>query len=107
MKINTLKAVEYRKSHIYVRNFQNTFEWIVVHKNQLYTGHYTIYRSWWQILLGRPYTSKQLADVVNYLMATAEATVDYLQDVAGKSKKSPNLTPKLNHNGDNLQKGKS
>jgi len=88
MKINTLKVTEYRGSRIYVRNFGSTFEWIAVYKGELYTSHNTIYRSWWQILTGQSYTSKQLTDIAKMSIATAEATIDYLLDELPKQKKA-------------------
>ena len=74
--IRTLKAVEYKGCNIYIRNFNNTFEYLAVVKGQLYTMHTTITKGWKETLLGRDYTEKQLTDITKFLMVAAETTVD-------------------------------
>lgn len=84
--INTLKAVEYKGCKVYIRNFNNTFEYLAVINGELYTAHMVVTKSPLQALLGRDYTEKQLTDVVKYLINTAEATIDFVLEQ--KSKKS-------------------
>lgn len=74
--IRTLKAVEYKGCNIYIRNFNNTFEYLTVIHGQLYTMHMTVTKGWKESLLGRDYTDKQLTDISKYLMVAAETTVD-------------------------------
>lgn len=74
--IRTLKAVEYKGCNIYVRNFNNTFEYLAVVQGQLYTMHMTITKGWKEWLLGRDYSDKQLTDITKFLMVAAETTVD-------------------------------
>lgn len=78
MNIKTLKATEYKGCKIYIRNFNTTFEYLVIVKDQLYTSHMVITKRPMQWLLGRDYTEKQLSDIVKHLMQIAEATVDYV-----------------------------
>jgi len=78
--IKTLKAVEYRGCKVYIRNFHNIFEYLVIANGELYTTHMVVTKRPLQSLLGRDYTEKQLTDVTKYLLNTAEATVDYLLD---------------------------
>lgn len=80
--IRTLKVAEYRKCKIYLRQYKgtNTFEYLAVVGGELYTMHIDIVKEWWQILLRRDYTQKQLTDTVNYLQRYAETTVDYVID---------------------------
>lgn len=74
--IRTLQAVEYKGCNIYIRNFNNTFEYLAVVKGQLYTMHMTITKGWKESILGRDYTEKQLTDITKFLMVAAETTVD-------------------------------
>jgi len=83
--IRTLKAAEYKGCKLYVRNFNNVFEYLAIINGELYTAHMVITKRPMQTLLKRDYTEKQLTDTVKYLLNTAEATVDYILD--GKDKK--------------------
>ena len=65
---------------MYIRNFHNIFEYLVVIKGELYTTHMVITKSPIQALLGRPYTEEQLTNATKFLMNTAEATVDTVLD---------------------------
>lgn len=76
--ITTLEATKYRGSQIYIRTFENIFEYLVVANGQLYTTHIEVHKRPLQALFGRPYTKKQLEDTTKFLMNTAQATVDYL-----------------------------
>lgn len=76
--IRTLKAVEYKGCKLYIRNFNNVFEYLAIINGELYTAHMVITKRPLQALMGRDYTEKQLTDAVKYLMNTAEATVDYV-----------------------------
>jgi hypothetical protein len=86
-EIRTLKAVEYKGCKVYVRNFNNTFEYLAIIKGELYTAHMVITKRPLQSLLGRDYTEKQLTDATKYLLNTAEATVDFILEEKGS--KSP------------------
>lgn len=61
---------------MYYRNFGNDFEYLAIINGELYAAHVTIVKEWWQILLGRDYTEKQLLDATNYLAKIAETTID-------------------------------
>jgi len=87
MDIKTLKAVEYRGCKVYIRNFNNLFEYLVIIKGELYTTHMIVTKRLLQSLLGKPYTDKQLTDTTKFLMNTAEATVDAVLDGAEPTKK--------------------
>jgi hypothetical protein len=87
MDIKTLKAIEYRGCKVYVRNFHNLFEYLVIIKGELYTTHMIVTKSPLQWLLGKPYTEKQLTDTTRFLLNTAEATVDAVLDGAEPTKK--------------------
>lgn len=76
MKIRTLQHGFYKNCKVYYRNFGNTFEYLVVIDGEIYTAHVTIIKTWWQMLLNRDYTKKQLVDAVNYLARIAETTID-------------------------------
>lgn len=87
MQITTLEATEYKGHKVYIRNFHNLFEYLVIADGQLYTAHIIVFKTFWQSLLGRPYTKKQLEDTSKYLMNTAQATVEYLIEQKEKDKK--------------------
>lgn len=87
MEINTLQKSEYRGCNIYVRNFNNVFEYLAIIDGQLYTTHMVVTKSLLQSILGQPYTQKQLEDTVKYLLNVAHATVDYVLDGAENKKK--------------------
>ena len=76
MSIRTLKSVVYKGSHLYFRNFGETFEYLAVIHGEVYTAHLRVRKTFFQRLLGRDYTEKQLAGIVNYLAKIAETTVD-------------------------------
>lgn len=78
MTIVTLKATQYKGNNVYIRNFGNTFEYLVVVDGQIYTAHITVTKMPFQALLGKPYTPQQLADATAYLIRMAEATIDSL-----------------------------
>ena len=87
MDIKTLKAIEYRGCKVYVRIFHNLFEYLVLIKGELYTTHMIVTKKPLQMLLGKPYTEKQLTDTTRFLLNTAEATVDAVLDGAEPVKK--------------------
>ena len=80
MKVRTLKAAEYRGCKVYYRNFGNDFEYLAVIKGEIYTARVTIVKEWWQMLLRRDYTDKQLLDATNYIARFAETTIDHVLD---------------------------
>lgn len=86
MDIKTLQVKKYRGCNVYIRNFHNIFEYLVVIKGELYTTHMVITKSPIQSLLGRPYTEEQLTNATKFLMNTAEATVDTVLDGASADK---------------------
>lgn len=86
MDIKTLQATEYRGYKVYIRNFSNLFEYLVIIRGELYTAHIIIHRTLLQTIFGRPYTKKQLGDTVKYLKNVAEATVDAVTGVTGDKK---------------------
>lgn len=84
-EIRTLKAVEYKGCKVYIRNFENVFEYLAIVNGELYTAHMVITKRPLQSLLGKDYTEKQMTDAVKYLMNTAEATVDYVLEGKAQS----------------------
>lgn len=59
-----------------MRNFGTTFEYLAVINGELYTTHIKVTKTPLQWLLGRPWTKKQLEDVVKFLLPVAQTTVD-------------------------------
>lgn len=78
--IRTLKVSEYKGCKIYLRQYEGTytFEYLAVINGEVYTMHMTNVPTWWQILLRRDYTERQMTDAVNYLQRYAETTVDHV-----------------------------
>jgi len=86
MQITTLEATEYKGYKVYIRNFHNLFEYLVIADGELYTAHIIVTKSPLQALFGKPYTKRQIEDVTKYLMNTAQATVEYLLENKSKKK---------------------
>lgn len=78
MQITTLDASEYKGYKVYIRNFHNIFEYLVVFDGLLYTAHIVVTKTPLQYILGKPFTKKQLEAATKYLTNTAQATVDFL-----------------------------
>ena len=83
--IKTLKTVEYRGCNMYIRNFGNVFESLVVIDGKLYANHIVVTRTFFQILTGKTYTEQQLTDTTKYLLNISEAVVDTVLE--GSTKK--------------------
>lgn len=80
MKITTLQVAEYRGAKVYIRNFDNVFEYLVVARGEIYTSHIVINRGFLQRVLFRPFTKHQLDDATRFLLNVAHATIDNLLD---------------------------
>lgn len=79
MQIKTLLVTEYEGEKVYIRNFGETFEYLVVCKGEIYTMHIVVTKKPIQWLLGKPYTKKQNEDVCKYLLTAAQTTIDFLK----------------------------
>lgn len=80
LDIKTLLVAEHRGCKIYIRNFNNTFEYLTYVKGELYTTHMVITPNFWRAFAREKYTSKQLADISKYLVRVAHTTIDYVLD---------------------------
>jgi hypothetical protein len=76
MNIRTLKVLEYKGCNVYIRNFNDTFEYLAVVNGRIYTMHMTVTKGWKEALLLRDYTEKQLTSIVKHLSLYAETTID-------------------------------
>lgn len=76
--ITALKVTEYKGCKVYVRHIEGTsiFEYLAIIKGQLYTSHSVITKRPLQALFGRPYTEKQLGEIVALQVKLAETTID-------------------------------
>lgn len=76
--ITALKVTEYKGCNIYVRHIEGTsiFEYLAIVKGQLYTSHSVITKRPLQALFGKPYTEKQINEIVALQLKLAETTVD-------------------------------
>lgn len=83
-KIRTLKVSEYRDCKIYVRNFGQTFEYLAIINNEIYSSNVVATKNPLQKLLGQDYTPKQLANCVSYILKIAETTIDIVLDGSKK-----------------------
>lgn len=63
---------------MYIRNFGNVFEYLVLINSELYTAHMVVTKRPLQALLGRPYTKKQIENITKYLMSMAQATIEHI-----------------------------
>lgn len=84
MQIDTLKVAEHRGCPIYIRNFHNTFEYLVIIRGQLYTTHINVTPQFFRMFARERYTKDQLTAITKQLMVMAEATIE---TVLGEPKK--------------------
>ena len=87
MQINTLQATEYKGYKVYIRNFNNIFEYLVIYQGELYTTHIVVTKTLFQTVFARPYTEAQLESATKVLMNMAQTTIDYLLEKKIKHKK--------------------
>lgn len=78
MKIATLKVEEYKGCKVYVRHFEGTqtFEYLFVYKNEIYTAHIEVTKKPFQ----RKYKDKELVGAVKTMLSMAETTIETLLD---------------------------
>lgn len=87
MNIRTIEASTYKGAKVYIRNYKNIFEYLVIYNGELYTTHIVVTKGLIQWLLGKPYTDDQIMATKKMLMNTAQATVDFIEE-QNKSKTS-------------------
>lgn len=87
--ITALRVTEHRGCKVYVRHIEGTqiFEYLAIIKGLLYTAHSVITKRPLQALLGRPYTEKQLGEIVALQVKLAETTIDIV--LGDEGEKSP------------------
>ena len=76
MDTKTLKVVEHRACNIYIRHFNNTFEYLTIIKGELYTLHMVITPQFFRRFMVERYTSDQLTAITKQMILMAEATID-------------------------------
>lgn len=78
MNIQTILATEYQGKKVYIRNFGNVFEYLVLMNGELYTAHMVVTKRPLQALFGKPYTKTQIENITKYLMSMAQATIEHV-----------------------------
>jgi hypothetical protein len=84
MTIRTFALTQYRKHDIYVRNFQNHFEYLTVHNGKIYTAHLSVRPDWRNRVLyflrrqDSPYSKPQVEKIYSEVVRIAQITIDNL-----------------------------
>lgn len=90
MKYHVLtKSVVYEGCPIYVRNTGETWEYLTVINNEIYTAHIIARKHLTQRLFGKPYTAKQSSDCTQYMLAMAQTTIDTILGIEHSKKVKP------------------
>lgn len=77
MNIKVLKKpMNYRDCPIVVRQSGESFEYLTVINNEIYSSFIVARKKFLQRLLLQPYTAKQLQNITNYVIAMAQTTID-------------------------------
>lgn len=76
MKVRDILTSSYKNSPYTIVNVGSVFIITMCIKDQMHRGHIVATRTFFQILLGKDYTKKQLDDIAVYTSRMAEATID-------------------------------
>ena len=72
MKIRILKIFEHKGRKIYIRNFGETFEFMLAIRGEIYASHITLKKK----TLQRDYTKLQYEKAIKIMKAMAEAVIE-------------------------------
>lgn len=70
------KSLDYKGCPIVIRQSGANFEYITCINNEIYSSFVVATRSLMQKLTLRDYTSKQMSNITNYMIAMAQTTID-------------------------------
>lgn len=76
MRIRTIKIVAYKGIKIYIRNFGQTFEFLMSIDGNVYATHITATKPLWKRALGIDYSIKELDGAAMALISMAESVID-------------------------------
>ncbi len=78
MKIRTQKVLKLGEHKIYIRNFGNIFEYLLIFSNEIYSAHIIVKkRFWW---LGK-YPKKVEDNICKILINMAETTIETIKQM--------------------------
>ena len=72
MNLRTIKVTEYKGKKIYIRNFGEIFEYLVILKKELYTAHIVLNKKFLQ----KEYSKLEFEKATEIIEKMAEATID-------------------------------
>ena len=84
MKIRNFKVKKYYDCPIYVRYFfgvDDTWEYLTVIDNQIYTAQVIIKRKFWQRFFRLYYSRKEEEGAINYMTSMAMTTVEKIRKI--------------------------
>lgn len=76
------KKIQYENCPIYIRNAGENWEYLTVVNNEIYTAQIIARRSAIQKMTGKPYTTKEISDITQYMIAMAQTTIDTVLGIA-------------------------
>ncbi|MFA5659345.1 MAG: hypothetical protein WC900_08680 [Oscillospiraceae bacterium] len=91
MKIRTLKTIQVGNNNVYIRNFGDVFEYLIVLNKEIFAAHIIVKkRPWWF----RGYPKKVEQGAIKILLNMAETTIETVKIMKNKEQKE---SEKLNH----------
>jgi hypothetical protein len=85
MKIRVAKVAQLKNHNVYIRNFGNIFEYLLVMGREVYAAHIVVKKRWWWF---GEYPKKVEAGAVKILLNMADATLEIVS--ATKTAKNGN-----------------
>lgn len=82
------KPVAYEDCPIYVRNIGESWEYLTVIRNEIYTASIVARKSAIQRMLSMPYSPKEISDITQYMIAMAQATIDTVLEIEHRPEKT-------------------
>ena len=74
MKIEVLRKIDYKGCPIYIRRLDTIFEYLIIHKGQLYSEYFDIEPSKFR----KGYSKKQFDNIIKMVYFAAYKTIDEL-----------------------------
>lgn len=78
MEIKEIKKFEFKKCQVYIRNFGDIFEYLIVHDNKIYNTHFVIKPNFWRRWRKDRYSEKQLKEIIQLVSHGAYTAIDML-----------------------------
>lgn len=82
MTFKVSQSFEYEGCPVVIRYFDQNFEYLTCINNQIYSSYIVARKSFFQRILGLPYSKDQIHKITNYMLAMAQATINTVKGIA-------------------------